>query len=145
MVVAALAALGLAGCGGGDSNKTLSYSDFGKKADEVCASEGAKIKLSSAKLTGNPKTDAPIYDELIPKLKAARDKFKALKPPDALKADFDRFNSLTDQQIAGAEAAQAAAKTGDRAAYIQAVRAIGPLNQQSNLAASKLGSAVCAK
>jgi hypothetical protein len=144
MAVAALAALGVAGCGGG-SNKALSYSAFGKKADEVCASENAKVKLVTAKLTGQAQQDAPVYDELIPKLKAAGDKFKALKPPEQLKPDFDRFNSITDQQIAGAEKAQAAAKAGDQAGYVQSVNDLKPLGQESNLAASKLGAAVCAQ
>jgi hypothetical protein len=144
-VVAAVAALGVAGCGGGGSNKALSYSDFGKKADEICKSENAKIKPVSAKLTGKASTDAPVYDELIPKLQDARDTIGKLKAPDALKPSFTSFLSLTDQQIAKAKESQTAAKTGNDAAYIAVVKSIQPLGQQSNAAASKMGSAECAK
>jgi hypothetical protein len=143
-VVAAVAALGVAGCGG-SSNKALSYSDFGKQADAICKSENAKIKPVSAKLTGKASTDAPIYDQLIPKLQDARNNIGKLKAPDALKPSFDSFLSLTDQQIAKAKESQTVAKTGNDAAYIALVKSIQPLGQQSNAAASKMGAAECAK
>jgi hypothetical protein len=145
MVVAAMAALGVAGCGGGSSNKALSYSDFGKKADEICKTENAKIKSVSAKLTGKASTDAPVYDELIPKLQEASDKIKGLKPPDELKTNFDNFNSITGQQIALAKEAQTAAKGGDDAAYIAVLKKGQPLGKQSDSEASKLGAAECTK
>jgi hypothetical protein len=144
-VVAALAALGVAGCGGGGSNKALSYSDFGKKADEICKSENATIKPIGDKLTGKATADAPVYDELIPKLQDARDKIGALKAPDELKPSFTSFLSLTDQQIAKAKESQTAAKSGNDAAYIALVKSIKPISVQSNEAASKMGAAECAK
>jgi hypothetical protein len=143
-VVAAVAVLGVAGCGG-DSNKALSYSDFGKKADEVCKTANATIKPIGSKLTGKASTDAPTYDQLIPELQTARDNFSKLKPPSELKANYDNFLSITDQQIAKAKEAQAAAKKGDQAGYIGIIKSTQSLGQQSNLEASKLGAAECAK
>jgi hypothetical protein len=145
--VAAVAALFVAGCGGGDddSNKALSYSDFGTQASQVCSDADPGIKETSKKLTGKASKDAPVYDELIPKLEAASTKFKALAPPDELKADFDRFNSITDQQIALAKKAQAAAKSGDQQAYVAVLKELqsSPLDAQSDEAASKLGASGC--
>ena len=145
---AAVAALAFAGCGGGDdssSNKTLSYSAMGTEANKVCDEFNPQIKSISDKLTGDPAKDAPVYDELIPKLEDASAKFKALNPPSELKADFDTFNSVTDQQIEGAKKAQEAAKAGDKAAYIQVLKDLqkSGLDKQSDLAASKLGAASC--
>jgi hypothetical protein len=144
-VVAAVAALGVAGCGGGDDNKTLSYSDFGKKADEVCTQVNAKTDPIGAKLTGKVANDAPLYPQLIAAVEQGRKDFADLKPPDELKADYDKFLSVTDQQIANAKKAEAAAKAGNQAEYIAIVKSTQPLQEQSNAAASKLGSAVCAK
>ena len=144
-VVAVAAALAVAGCGGDDSNKTLSYSDFGKKADEICKDVNTKTDAIGAKLTGKVKNDAPLYDELIPAVEQGRDDFSELKPPDELKANFDNFLSITDQQIANAKKAQEAAKAGDQAGYIAIIKATQPLQQQSNAEASKLGAAECAK
>jgi len=142
-VVAVAAALGVAGCGG-DDNKTLSYSDFGKKADEVCTQVNAKTDPIGAKLNGKVANDAPLYPQLIAAVEQGRKDFGELKPPDELTADYDKFLSVTDQQIANAKKAEAAAKAGDQAEYIAIVKATQPLQQQSNLAASKLGAAVCA-
>lgn len=143
-MVAAIAALGVAGCGG-SSNKSLSYSDFGTKANDVCKSETVKIDAVSHKLTGKATTDAPVYDQLIPLLQAASDKFKALKPPDALKPDFDKFNANTGQQVTIAKEAQTAAKTGNDAAYRAVLLQLKPLGTENKLTGSKLGAADCAK
>jgi hypothetical protein len=143
-VVAAVAALGVAGCGG-SSNKALSYGDFSKKADAICAANQKDIAATGAKLTGRASTDAPAYDQVISKVQGARDQFGKLKPPDQLKPSFDSFLSTTDQQIAGAKEAQAAAKTGDDAAYQAVLRKLAPLSKQSKAEGSKLGAPACAK
>jgi hypothetical protein len=144
-VVAAIAVLGVAGCGGDDSNKALSYSDFSKKADEICVDVNAKTDAIGSKITGKAETDAPVYAELLPVVQQGRDDFAALEPPDELKANFDNFLSITDEQIASAKKAEAAAKAGDQAEYVAILKATQPIQQQSNLEASKLGAAECAK
>jgi hypothetical protein len=147
LLAAAIAAatLAVAGCGGGSDNKALSYSDFSKKVNDVCLSANKNVKPISDKLTGKAATDAPVYDELIPKLQDARNSLNDLTPPDQLKSAYDTFKSLTDQQIQGAKDAQTKAKAGDDAAYIQQIKSLQPLGQQSNEAGSKLGAAACAK
>jgi hypothetical protein len=144
-VVAAIAVLGMAGCGGDDSNKTLSYSDVGKEADAICKDVNTKTDAIGKKLTGKVANDAPLYSQLIPAVQDGRDRFADLKPPDELKANFDNFLSITDQQIANAKKAEAAAKAGDQAGYIAIIKATQPIQQQSNAEASKLGAAECAK
>jgi hypothetical protein len=140
----AVAAIAFAGCGGGgDSNKTLSYSEFGTKAGEVCTSANAGIKQISSKLTGDPANDAPLLGQLIPKLKDANDKFKALKPPDELKADFDKFNSITDEQISVTEKAKSLADSGDQAGYQAQIQQLQSLGSQSDIQASKIGAKAC--
>jgi hypothetical protein len=145
MAAAASAALAVAGCGGGDDNKTLSYSDFGKKADEICTQVNAKTDPIGQKLNGKVDNDAQYYSQLIPAVEQGRSDFADLKPPDELKADFDKFLAATDQQIANAKKAEAAAKAGKQAEYIAIVKSTQPIQQESNAAASKLGAAVCAK
>jgi hypothetical protein len=142
--VAALAALGVAGCGGGDSNKTLSYSDFGKKANEICKDANTKVN-AAGKATGNAQTDAPILAKVIVVIKDSSKKFAELKPPTELQADFDTFKSVTEQQISQAEKAEAAAKAGDQAGYIAVIKGSQSLGKQSDAAASKLGAIECTK
>jgi hypothetical protein len=143
-VVAVAAALGVAGCGG-DSNKALSYSDFSKQANEICKNVNAKTDPIGAKVTGNAATDAPLFGQLIPEIQKGRDDLGKLKPPDELKATADSFLSITDQQIANAKKAEAAAKAGDQAGYVAQIKATQPLSAQSKVQGSKLGAAECAK
>jgi hypothetical protein len=145
-ITAALAvgAIAFAGCGGGgDSNKKLSYSEFGPKAGEICTSANAGIKPISSKLNGDPANDAPLLGQLIPKLKDANDKMKALKAPDELKADFDKFNSITDEQIGVTEKAKSLAESGDQAGYQAQVQQLQSLGSESDVQASKLGAKAC--
>ena len=144
-VVAVAAALGVAGCGGDDSNKALSYSDFGTKADEICKDVNAKTDPIGQKLTGKAQTDAPLYDQLIPAIEQGRSDFAELKPPDELKANYDNFLSITDQQLDAAKKAQAAAEAGDQAGYVAFIKSTQPLSKQSDIEASKLCAAECAK
>jgi hypothetical protein len=140
---AGVAALAFAGCGGGDSNKSLSYSEFTAEANEVCKGANDEIEALSRDLTGKAKNDAPILDEIVPKQEAAINDFKELEPPEELKPSFDQFNSISDQQVAAAKEAQAAATGGDQAAYQEAIQKLEPLSKQSDEAASKLGAEEC--
>jgi hypothetical protein len=143
-VVAAVAVLGVAGCGGGDdSNKTLSYSDFSNQANEICKSSNEKS--AGLRVTGDLKADAATLDKIIPEVESARADFAKLKPPEELKSDFDKFLSISDQQLANAKKARDAAKAGDKAGYIQILKDTQGLQAQSHEAGSKLGAAECAK
>jgi hypothetical protein len=144
LAATALAACAFAGCGG-SSNKTLSYSGFGKAANKVCKSATASINAVSNKLTGKVGPDAAVYDDLVPKLQAAHDKFAKLKPPKALKADFVKFNALTEAQVTVAKKAQTAAKGGDQAGYIAILKSLNTQGAATDLEASKLGAADCTK
>ena len=144
LAVAAAAALGVAGCGGGgDSNKTLSYSDFSSKANDIC--KAANAKRAGANLTNDLKADATVLDQQIPNVESALADFKKLNPPSELKADFDQFISISEQQLANAKKARDAAKAGDQATFVATLKATAPLQAQSHAAGSKLGAAECAK
>jgi hypothetical protein len=147
IAVAALAALTIAGCGGGDdsSNKSKGYSEFSAAADKVCSEANPDIEATANKLTGKAQEDAAVYDELVPKLDAALAKFKQLDPPSELQSDYDSFVSTAEESVRLAKTAQAAAKTGDQEAYGAALSEIkkSDADEQNDLAASKLGAKEC--
>ena len=145
VATAAVAAAVIAGCGGGDSNKALSYSDMSAQANQICNDVNPEIKSLSQKLTGKTATDSPVLDQIIPKLDDAIGRFKDLKPPDELKPDYDRFISTSEAQIALDKKAQAAAKSGDQTAYDAALKELkrSTYDSQNDEAASKLGAKAC--
>jgi hypothetical protein len=150
----AVAMMALVACGGSDkksdstaassSNKALSYSDFGKQADALCASISAETDPVGEKLTGQADGDAPVWKKVIPILKAANPKFKQLKPPTELQAAFDEFNSVNDQQLAKFAEAQTLAEAQDQAGYETVLQELRALSTQSDAAGSALGAPACA-
>jgi hypothetical protein len=144
-----LSALALAGCGGGDdsgsSNGELSYSDFGKQANAICKEERAKTQPQAEKLTGDSTKDKAVWAQLLPDLTAGYDRFEALKPPEELQPDFDRFNAAHQETLTLAEEAKAAADQGDEESYAHAFKALQDHPDRAAAAGSKLGAAECAK
>lgn len=141
-----IVAAAFAGCGGddeGDDNKALSYDDFGREADQICAATNDEVKPLSERLTGDPQNDAPILEELVTKQRSGVEDFKSLEPPEELKADFDEFVGISEEQLDTAEEAQTAAESGDAEAYRVALEGLEPLDEQSDLAASRLGASEC--
>jgi hypothetical protein len=120
--VAVGAAFVIAGCGGGSSNDTLSYSDFGSQADQICKDGNAAVdKLG-------PSADLKQFGAAI---QPYVEKIKALKAPDELKAAQSQFVSISEQQIVAANAGDA-----------KKLQELGP---QSDQAGSQMGAPTCAK
>jgi hypothetical protein len=144
---AVLAALLLAGCGGGgdSSNSELSYSEFAKRANAICKEERAKTQPQVEKLSGQSAQDKAVWDQLVPDLRAGYDRFEALKPPEELQPDFDRFNAAHQETLTLAEEAMAAADQGDEESYAHAFKALQDHPNNAATAGSKLGAAECAK
>jgi spermidine/putrescine-binding protein len=116
VALAGVLTIALAGCGG-SSNKQLSYSDFISQANAQCkAGQAAAAKATT------PKELAPIVEKAV-------SKFKKLKPPGQLKPAFDRFVSVSEEQVADV-------KKGD-------IKAANALNPDSNKAASEMGARDC--
>ena len=114
--IAGAVTIALAGCGG-SSNKQLSYSDFIAKANDLCRKGQAEFtKVDSAEKA------KPILDKYLKK-------FKDLKPPDQLKPPYDRFVSITEQQVTALEKNDAPA--------------FNKLNTDSNKAAAEMGTQDC--
>ena len=133
-----VALLVAAGCGG-DDNDTLSYEDTGTEIGAICAS----VEDESQGLTGDPKNDAPIIEGFIPAFSDAIQEIRDLDVNEELESIRDEFADNADQQLALIEDAQAAAETGDKKEYGEALQATDPLDTESNELANQLGAAGC--
>ena len=115
-LVAGAVSIALAGCGG-SSNKQLSYSDFVAKANDLCRKGQAETRKAT-----DLNNAADIVERYVKK-------FKDLEPPDQLKGPYDRFISISEQQVD-------AARKNDSAT-------IQRLEGESNEVASQLGAKDC--
>jgi predicted O-linked N-acetylglucosamine transferase (SPINDLY family) len=146
--LAGLALLFAAGCGGGDggSNKTLSYSDFSKKANAICqkAEDDNKALGQSTTQEATPE-NGQLIGKLVNIVEKQRDDLEALKAPDRLEAAQDEFVSITNQQVDIAKEAQTAANEQDQKGYENAVKRLQALSGSANAAGSKLGAEACSR
>jgi hypothetical protein len=114
--LAGVVTIALASCGG-SSNKQLSYNDFISKANTLC--RNGQAEFSKVK---TPDDAASLLEKYV-------NKFKDLKPPDQLKDPYDRFVSVSEQQVD-------LLKKGDTAGY-------NKLNSESNKIAAEMGTQDC--
>jgi hypothetical protein len=147
MAGTALAALALAGCGGGDdgdSNKEAGYGDFTADVNKICADAEPKGEALTKQLTGKADADAPVWGEFVTLLEDSTADLEALDAPEELQSDFDTFKATGQETLTLAEEAKAAAESGDDAEYQQAVKNLekGPASE-NDAAASKLGADEC--
>jgi hypothetical protein len=141
----AVLTIAIAGCGGG-SNKALSYSAFGKKADKICQdAENENKALGKTTTSEATPENGALIGKLVDIVQKQRDKIDGLNAPDQLKQPKDDFVSVTDQQIELAKKAGDAANAKDQPGYESAIKELQALSPKGNAAGSKLGAPACAK
>jgi hypothetical protein len=136
-VVAGLAALLLAGCGGG----RLSHDDYVRRADAVCAAYDAKVRL----LTRPKSFDAIVAytDRTLPLYVAALDRLRALRPATADEPDVRAWLRANRTVVAATRRLRDAALEKAPGATNDAADALQAASLASRRAAAALGLQVC--
>ncbi len=145
LVLPGLAALALAGCGGGGdkSGGTLTKAEFVALANAICKDYDARIDAlgepaSIEDLVGLAEKAKPIADDGVAKL-------RALKAPEDLQASYDKYLATGDVNIDLLMQLGEAAKSGDVAA-IEKIGTEGEDNaDKAHGIAAELGLTECAK
>ena len=143
--LAGLAALALAGCGGGGDTAggTLTKAEFVAQANAICKDYDARIDAlgepgSIEDLVGLAEKAKPIAEDGVAKL-------RALKAPEDLQASYDEYLATGDVNIELVVQLGEAAKSGDVAA-IEKIGTEGEENaDKAHGIAAELGLTDCAK
>jgi hypothetical protein len=137
----------LAGCGGSSSSSTLTHQQLVAKANAICAQRNTSIEALPKSLRDLSKVSTlatylgrveSIDRPLIAKL-------KALKPPAADKATWQRTMADNDNVFRAATKAQAAAHAGNAAEVRRISGQLPPLNQKLQADGVHLGLTECLK
>lgn len=129
-----LAAVALAGCGGGD---------FTSKANDICKTYNAKLRAIRRPATA---AEVPGYlNVATPVLVEGAAKLKALKPPASKQAAYQQYLSILDQEVAVTQQANAAAQKGAVNKAVSLIQRAAPLRTQDRVNAKALGLNDCAK
>ena len=145
LVLPGLAALALAGCGGGGDSAggTLTKAELVAQANAICKDYDARINAlgdpqSIEDLVGLVEEAKPIAEDAVAKL-------RALKAPEDLQASYDKYLATGDVNIEFLAQLGEAAKSGDAAA-IEKTGTDGQSNaDKAHGIAAELGLTECAK
>jgi hypothetical protein len=136
---AGLAALALAGCGGG----RLSHGDFVRRADAVCAAYDERVQLLT-RPNGYGGVVAYV-DRTLPLYVAALDRLRALKPAAADEAGVRAWLRANERVVAAVRRLRRAALQKDPAATNDAATAVQAASLASRRAAAALGLETCSQ
>lgn len=145
LLLSGLAALALAGCGGGgdQSGRTLTKAELVAQANAICKDYDARIDAlgdpgSIEDLVGLSEKAKPIAEDGVARL-------RALKAPEDLQASYDEYLATGDANIELLVQLGEAAKSGDVAA-IEKIGTEGENNaDKAHGIAAELGLTECAK
>ena len=145
-VLAAIAALGLAACGGDDDDGggALAKADIAKKANEICVKYDKEAEAVKEPTNVADATQAAPYFRSIADIGQKRqDELEGLEPADDVKTDYESFTSEQKKlvDLFGQLADAAEAKDAQKGAQLlqQASTAGGP----AQAAAKKVGATSC--
>jgi hypothetical protein len=141
LVLVALTALAVGGCGGGGR---LSKDAYAAKANAICADYNAKVKAIGISGTSLD-TLAKYIDRVIPLLEDGLGRLKKLKPPEDEQTLADQWLEIGDQQLDLIKKARDAARNGNRAKVDKLGAQFDATNKQSRALARRLGATTCAQ
>lgn len=133
--------LGLAACGGGESE--LTAAEYRQQADTICAE--TRAALGGLEDPQTPEEVAPALRRALVPIDDQLERLDDLTPPEELTADHDRaLDALTEQRGLIGEAAQAI-QDGEDAATVtaQLTPELERLDGVADTAARELGLTVC--
>jgi hypothetical protein len=145
VLVTAALATGVAGCGG-SSSSGLSKADLAKQVNAICANYNAKIKAvpQPSDIATNATSAATFFDKVAPLFDESLTKFKALKPADSVKSQYDDFLTKVGALASVIDQLKAKADAKDRTG-IALLPQIQPATNAANSAANSIGATTCSQ
>jgi hypothetical protein len=138
---AAVMALLVAGCGGGDS---LSKAALVKQANAICVKYSDKAKALGDANLKDPAMAEAYFSKAGDLAKAQLDELKALKPGDEEKGEFDKLTSAYSDAIGLLGDLADAAGKQDRDAGTRLITELTPISETVDETARSIGAASCA-
>jgi multidrug efflux pump subunit AcrA (membrane-fusion protein) len=144
-----LALLGLlvlaAGCMGDD--EAVSRDDYVAKADGICGTYQVRLARIPRPVTDDPAELQLFLERALPIAREQNDKLADLDKPsdEETRNQVDELLDLLDQELDFNEAAQEAARSGDRAALNSALQQATVVSAEAGRLSEQIGFVVCAR
>jgi hypothetical protein len=138
---ACLAALAVAGCGGGDGLDKKALAD---KANAICEKYSKQGEALGSPDLADPKKAEDYFSKATDLANKQQDELEALKPADDIKADYAKLTKATGDATGLLGDLAAAAKAADQKKGVELVQKLTPISAAVDEAAKKVGADSCA-
>ena len=143
MVLGVAAIAAVAGCGGGGDS--VSPEQFQSEANKVCRDvEGQLDKIQQTMPTSADQAEKQA-DAIVDVSEQALGNLRKIKPPEDLKATYERYLDEREKAIAFVEDARDAAAENDSNAYVRAKRRLAAEQPSRRALALKLNLSACSR
>ncbi len=156
-LLAASAALAIAGCGGDDDETTsgatgatgvggaapLSEEEFVSQANAICADANSQIEAIPAPTSNDAQAIGDYAREVLAVAEPLIEQFDALVPPENLQSEFDEYTAQVQEQAALDRQLVTAADAGDTQEMESLLQELDSIDTDQQAAA--LGLDECAK
>lgn len=140
-IVAACAALIVAGCGG---SKGLTRKEVAKRANAICAKYSKQGKNLGTPDLSDPKQAADYFDKAEALTRKQQQELEGVKPSASVKVDYKKLTGATAEVTGLLGDLGDAAKAKDNKKGVQLIQKLTPLSADVDAAARKIGADSCA-
>ena len=144
-VALVLLSLTVAGCMGDD--EAVSREDYIAKADGVCGTYQVRLSRIPRPVTSEPAELSVFLERALPIAREQNEELADLARPsdEETRDQVDQLLALLQQEIDFNDAAQKAARSGDRAALDNALQQAAVVSAEAGQIAEQIGFVVCAR
>lgn len=140
-IVAAGAALLIAGCGGGDG---LTRAQLAKRANAICAKYAKQGEDLGAPDLTDPKKAQTYFTKAEDLTSKQQDELKGLDPAESVRTDYKKLTDATGEVTALLGELATAAEAEDRDKGVELINQLTPLSTKIDTTAKDIGADECA-
>lgn len=137
--------LAVAGCGGDDTAVRLDAATLVARADEICRGGVERFAEIQAEAPANAKEAEEQTAELVEVASEELSALRELRPPEELRAVYERYLRARGRALEQLEIGREAAASRDTAAYLEAQAKVGADQPQRIKLAKAVGLKACSE
>lgn len=132
-------------CGGGETAEQLGADELRSRADEICRDGVERFAEIQSERPGNAKEAEQQTAELVDVASEELAELRELRPPDELRASYDRYLQARGRALEQLEIGREAAARRDSAAFLEARATVSADQAKRIKLAEAVGLAECSR
>jgi hypothetical protein len=139
--MAAIVAMTVSACGGGDGGGGLSAEEFRQQADAICAEFEAK--LDAVERPASADDIERFVNEAVPIIEDGTNELNSLQPPEEFEEEWTRVEEINEENLETIRNVQAAYEDGDLEEAQRLLQEAGGNEEEADRLAREIGLTKC--